>query len=40
MRKKIMILVLTMVLTLSSTAFAHAAQPGGETVAQAVEQAV
>ena len=29
MRKKIMILVLTMVLTLSSTAFAHAAQPGG-----------
>ena len=39
MRKKIMILVLTMVLTLSSTAFAHAAQPGGETVAQAAAAA-
>lgn len=39
MRKKIMMLVLTMVLTLSSTAFAHAAQPGGETVAQAAAAA-
>lgn len=35
MSKKIMILVLTMTLTLGSTAFAHADQPNGEMVAPA-----